>query len=89
MPTLYSMMNETGNKNRILEMCKFRIWFLLVHYGAITSLTRYGFRHILHADQKCDRFYVCCFGNHKPEATHSLTHSCYIVLRFNVYSGGE
>ena len=29
MPTLYSMVNETGNRNRILEMCKFRIWFRL------------------------------------------------------------
>jgi len=25
MPTLYSMVNESGNRNRILEMCKFRI----------------------------------------------------------------
>jgi len=30
MPTLYSMVNETGNKNRILEMCKFRV--RLVHW---------------------------------------------------------
>jgi len=29
MPTLYSMVNETGNRNRILEMCEFRIWFRL------------------------------------------------------------
>ena len=30
MPTLYSMVNETGYRNRILEMCKFRFW--LVHW---------------------------------------------------------
>ena len=30
MPTLYSMVNETRNRNRILEMCKFRFW--LVHW---------------------------------------------------------
>ena len=29
MPTLYSMVNETGNRNRILEICKFRIWIRL------------------------------------------------------------
>ena len=27
MPTLYSMVTETGNRNRILEMCEFRIRF--------------------------------------------------------------
>jgi len=67
MPTLYSMVNETENRNRVLEMCKLRIWLRLVHCGTITSVTRYGFRQILHADQKCDRFYVWCFENHKPE----------------------
>ena len=30
MPTLYSMVNEIGNRNRILEMRKFRFW--LVHW---------------------------------------------------------
>ena len=29
MPTLYSMVNETRNRNRILEMRKLRIWFRL------------------------------------------------------------
>ena len=61
------MVNETGNRNRISEMCKFRIWFQLVHCGTITSATRYGFHQILHADQKCDRFYVWCLRDHKPE----------------------
>jgi len=53
MPTLYSVLNETGNRNRILEMCKLRIRFRLVHCGMITatSVTRYGFRQILHADR--------------------------------------
>jgi len=37
MPTLYSMANETGNRNRILEMCKFQIWFGLI----ITSTILY------------------------------------------------
>jgi len=35
--------------------------------GTITSATRYGFRHILHADQQCDQLYVWCFTDHKPE----------------------
>jgi len=39
MPTLYSIVNETGNRNRILEMCKFRIWFRLI----ITSIILYRF----------------------------------------------
>ena len=30
MPTLYSTVNETGNRNRILERCKIR--FCLVHW---------------------------------------------------------
>ena len=30
MPTLYWTVNETGNRNRILERCKFRFW--LVHW---------------------------------------------------------
>jgi len=59
--------NETRNRNWILEMCKFRIRFRLVHCGMLTSVTRYGFHQTLHADQKCDRFYIWCFGNHKPE----------------------
>jgi len=67
MPTLYSMVNETGNRNWNLEMCKFRIWFRSLHCGTITSVTHYGFRQILHADQKCDELYVWCFRNHKLE----------------------
>ena len=39
MPTLYSVANETGNRNRILEMCKFRIWLQLI----ITSTILYRF----------------------------------------------
>jgi len=39
--------------------------FELVHCGTITSVTRYGFRQILHADQNCNRFYVWFFGNLK------------------------
>jgi len=39
MPTLYQMVNETGNRNQILEMCKFRISFRL----GITSTTLYRF----------------------------------------------
>ena len=30
MPTLYSIVNETGSRNRILEMRKFRFW--MVHW---------------------------------------------------------
>jgi len=48
MPALYSMANETGDRNQILEMRKFRIPFRLVHCGTITSVTRYGFRQILY-----------------------------------------
>jgi len=40
MPTLHAMVNETGNRNRILEMCKFRIWFRL----GIASTILYRFR---------------------------------------------
>ena len=65
--TLYSMVHETGNRNRILEMCKFRIRFRLVHCRTITSVIHSGFCQILHVAQKCDRFYVWCFGSHKPE----------------------
>ena len=39
MPTLYSMTNETGNRNQILEMCKFRVSFRL----GITSTVLYRF----------------------------------------------
>ena len=39
MPTLYSMVTEIGNRNRILEKCKFRIWFRL----RITSTIVYRF----------------------------------------------
>jgi len=41
----------------------------LVYCGTIVSVTRYGFCQILQADQKCDRFFVWCFGigNHIPE----------------------
>ena len=43
MPTLYTMVNETGNRNLILEMCKFQIRFQLVHRGMITPVIRCGF----------------------------------------------
>jgi len=39
MPTLYSMVNETGSRSRILETCKFRIWFRL----GITSTILFRF----------------------------------------------
>jgi len=39
MPTLCLMVYETGNRNRISEMCKFRIWFRL----GITSTILYRF----------------------------------------------
>ena len=39
MPTLYSMVNEIGNRNRILEMYKFQIWFRLL----ITSTILFRF----------------------------------------------
>jgi len=39
MPTLYSMVNEIGNRNRILEMYKFRIIMRL----GITSTILYQF----------------------------------------------
>jgi len=39
MQPLYSMVNETGNRNQILEMCKFRIWLRLI----ITSTILYRF----------------------------------------------
>jgi len=39
MPTLYSMVNEIGNRNRIFEICKFRISFRIV----ITPIILYRF----------------------------------------------
>jgi len=36
LPTFYSMVNETGNRNRILERCKFRFW--LVHWIDLRSI---------------------------------------------------
>jgi len=59
------MVNKTGNRNPILGTCKFQIWFQLVYCGRITSVTHYGFRQILHADQKCDELDIWCLGNHK------------------------
>jgi len=38
MATLYSMVDETGNRNRILQICQFRMRFPLVHCGTITSV---------------------------------------------------
>ena len=43
------------------------LWNDYVRNSYVRLFTRYGFRQILHADQKCDGFYVWCFGNHKPE----------------------
>jgi len=48
-----------------LRLCKLQ--FRLVHCGTIRPVTRCGFRQVLHSGQKCDRFYIWCFGNHKPE----------------------
>ena len=85
MPTLYSMVNETGNRNRILEMCKFCICFRLVHCGTTKSVTRCGFRQLLYAHQKCDRFHVYCFGNHKPEVDIRFLEVC--GFQFGQFSG--
>jgi len=30
-----------------------------LHCGTITFVTRYGFRQILHANQKCDGYSIC------------------------------
>ena len=35
MLTLYSMVNETGNRNRILEMCKFRFFVSALDRAAL------------------------------------------------------
>jgi len=55
MPTLYSMVTETGNRNRILEMCEFWIWFRL----GITSTILYRFssnfaRNVVASTPICD-----------------------------------
>jgi len=87
MPTLYSMVNETGNRNWILEMSKFWIRFRLVHWRTITCVNRYGFRQILHVNQKCDGFYIWCFGNHKLEVD---IHSRGVWIRiFAVFGSGQ
>ena len=65
MPTLYSVVSETGNRNRILEMCEFefRIWFRL----DITSTIFFtDFHKILQAAQECRR--IGAYFRHKPEA---------------------
>jgi len=52
MPTLCSMANETGNRNRILELCKFRIWIRLI----ITSTILYRFSpNFACGSQMCSR----------------------------------
>ena len=53
MPTLYSMVTETGNINRILEMCEFYIWFRLGIASTILLLT--VSHQILQAAQECRR----------------------------------
>ena len=40
---LYSVVNETGNTNRILGMCKFQFRFRLVHCGTIMPTILYRF----------------------------------------------
>jgi len=37
------MVNETGNRNRIVGMCKFQFQFQLVHCGTITPVIHCGF----------------------------------------------
>jgi len=62
MPTLYSMVNETGNRNRILEMCEFLISFRL----GIASTILPDFNQILHKRETCGRFDGYCLRD-KPE----------------------
>ena len=57
MPTLYSMVTETGNRNRILEMCKFRIWFRLI----ITSTILYRFSPNFARGSEICRLDACLF----------------------------
>jgi len=66
MPTLYSMVNETGNGNRILEMCKFQILFRLVYCGTIMSERVTDFAQF-YTRVRNVMDYVWCSGNHKPE----------------------
>ena len=51
MPTLYSIVTETGNINWILEMCEFQILFRL----GIASTIVTDFHQILQAAQECRR----------------------------------
>jgi len=46
MPTLYSIVNETRNRNRILEMCKFRILVSITYYvhNSLPILTKFCMR---------------------------------------------
>jgi len=53
MPTLYSMVSETGNGNRILEVCEFRIWFRLTTIHNPQFFTH--FHQILQVAQECGR----------------------------------
>ena len=56
MPTLYSVVNETRNRNHILELCKFQLPFWLMHCQTISSAIRYQFSQILHEAKKCGCF---------------------------------
>jgi len=58
MPTLYSMVNETGNRNRILDRCKIRFW--LVHWIDLRSIEHNYACYIM---KLCSRLLVLCRQN--------------------------
>jgi len=77
MPTLCSMLNETGNRNMILEMCKFWIWIRL----GPQFFT--DFHQILRAAHKCFRIDAYCLR----QTGNSLTILEVCGLRFRQFSG--
>ena len=55
MPISYSVVNETGNRNWILEMCKFQFW--LVHWIDPRSIEHsYACCHSSLSSRRCDSF---------------------------------
>jgi len=72
---LFSMVNETGNRNRILERCKFRFW--LVHWIDPRSIEHnYAccFIKLAMCDKLCGCFrwwiHYLYTVDHKKEATY-------------------
>ena len=82
MPTLYSMVNETGNRNRILEMCKFRLW--LVHWIDPRSIEHsYAciYCRLIATNEQFDRVSVSCCSDLQNKKGNILQASVDYIKR--------